>query len=84
MLVDPVEQRMIVATTEVTLLADGSKYSQTEIVKKAPLTDLARIGVRPRIPDTGRGHIEDIGVELILAGEDEITRGLSGQGGEWR
>jgi DeoR/GlpR family transcriptional regulator of sugar metabolism len=74
-----VKRAMIAAGAEVTLLADGSKCGRTSMVKIAPLTDLNRIITSPPIPETEREEIEEIGVDLIFAGEGEISHGLSGE-----
>lgn len=70
-----VKRAMIAAGAEVTLLADGSKCGRASMAKVAPLTDLNRIITSPPIPEIERKQIEEMGIELLLVGEDETSAG---------
>ncbi|MGD0715911.1 MAG: hypothetical protein ABSB24_17255 [Gaiellaceae bacterium] len=70
-----VKRAMIAAGAEVTLLADGSKCGRASMAKFAPLTVLNRIITSPPIPEVERERIDELGVELILVGEDEASAG---------
>lgn len=66
-----VKRAMIAAGEEVTLLADGSKCGRVSMVRVAPLDKLNRIITSPPIPDGEREKIEELGIDLVVVGEDE-------------
>ena len=65
-----VKRAMLAAGSEVTLLADGSKYGRNSMVRIAPLTAVQRIITSPPIPLEERERITDLGIELVVVGEE--------------
>jgi DeoR/GlpR family transcriptional regulator of sugar metabolism len=70
-----VKRAMLAAGAEVTLLADASKCGRSAMVRIAPLTAVQRIITSPPIPDEERQKIIDLGIELVVAGEEARGEG---------
>jgi DeoR/GlpR family transcriptional regulator of sugar metabolism len=70
-----VKRAMVAAGAEVTLLADASKCGRSAMVQIAPLTAVQRIITSPPIPDEERQKIIDLGIELVVVGEEARGEG---------
>lgn len=68
-----IKKAMLAAGTQATLLADGSKCGKNAMVNVAPLTAVRRIITSGPLPDEERKKIIDLGIELIVVGEDART-----------
>jgi DeoR/GlpR family transcriptional regulator of sugar metabolism len=65
-----VKRAMIEAGSEVTLLADSTKFDHDALMRVAPITALTRIITSPGVdPDTAR-EIQLLGIELVIADGD--------------
>lgn len=62
-----VKRAMIQAASEVTLLADSSKFDREALVRVAPLSAVARIISTPGLSAEMKRAIADLGIELIVA-----------------
>jgi DeoR family transcriptional regulator of aga operon len=63
-----VKRAMIAAGAEVTLVADGSKWGRTSMVRVAPISAVNRIITTPPIPMDEQQKLNDMNIELILTG----------------
>jgi DeoR/GlpR family transcriptional regulator of sugar metabolism len=70
-----VKRAMIAAGSEVTLLADGSKYGRVSMAQVASLAEVDRVITSGPIPEEEIARMRDLGLEVIVADED-IEPGL--------
>jgi DeoR family fructose operon transcriptional repressor len=66
-----IKKAMIAAGSEVTLLADGTKYGRVSMVQVAPLQELDRVITSGPIPEGEVAKMRELGLEVLLAGEEQ-------------
>ncbi len=72
------KRAMIEAASEVTLLADHSKFGRHSLVRVAPLTAVDRVITSAGIDEATVASIRDLGVEVVVAETDAETLPLPG------
>ena len=66
-----IKKAMIAAGSEVTLLADGTKYGRVSMVQVAPLQELDRVITSGPIPEGEVAKMRELGLEVLVAGEEQ-------------
>ena len=75
-----VKRALIESGSQVTLLADGSKCGRESMVRVAPLTAVQRIITSPPIAEEEQASIRELGIELIIAGQEAAAPAEQGGG----
>jgi DeoR/GlpR family transcriptional regulator of sugar metabolism len=70
------KRAMIEAASQVTLLADHSKFGRQALVRVAPITVVDRIVTTPGIDPVEAAAIRELGIELIIVAPEEGTSGI--------
>lgn len=72
-----IKRAMIAAASEVTLLADGSKYGRASMARVASLAEVDRVITTGPIPEEEIAKMRELGVEVIIADESAEPGAMS-------
>jgi DeoR/GlpR family transcriptional regulator of sugar metabolism len=74
-----VKRRMIKCAKQIIVLADHSKFGRVAPLKISNLNAVHQIITDDGITEADRRAVESLGVEVVVSGQPEFTRGLRGQ-----